>query len=537
MKRVLQLAMLLDRAQQGRTAAPLLFRKEQEPIKSTAALLAAFLQGSLQGHGDTTRQLSLLGYRLTYTQTPLMELDLRASNLAVDLRDGTRLCRAAEARTQAPLRNGCLVPVGGCMTPSIGSFLQVLTGTDGLLAACKVPAPASHRSLREHNVSMALAALQKSGMSLEGIGLSAARVGALDIVDGLPDKTLGLLWRMFNHFQLRRLVDAEVLAAEVARLSNRARHRSAWITGFEAPTAAAPSAPHSRRSSVDLDRAERSGGGASGLRPSTSAAVGRKRSFQVYEDESSEDRPAPARASFVELDLGPGQCEPLAELLLRWAQACCAAQGVRLGRDLSRSFADGSALCLLVSLYQPQHLARAQVSVPGYRRGPEALVPEWDDLHDSGAFWMGLGHTGLARGARANYQLLQAAVKRLGALPMLVADADFGGDLGPDPRAVLGFLAFLAPRLLSATREDRAALKLQRWWRLHQLRQGPAAAAAKREQWGRAAERIQRAWRARMLRRRLAQHAAFRSRLAAAATRLQAMFRRRRARKQYLVSA
>ena len=39
-------------------------------------------------------------------------------------------------------------------------------------------------------------------------------------------------------------------------------------------------------------------------------------------------------------------------LLLQWAQAVCSLQGLQV-LDLSKSFADGQALCLLVSLLTP----------------------------------------------------------------------------------------------------------------------------------------------------------------------------------------
>lgn len=47
------------------------------------------------------RHLELLGYRLGYSQSALMEYPFAITNLAVDLRDGLRLIKVAEVLTGA----------------------------------------------------------------------------------------------------------------------------------------------------------------------------------------------------------------------------------------------------------------------------------------------------------------------------------------------------------------------------------------------------------------------------------------------------
>ena len=70
------------------------------------------------------------------------------SNLAVDLRDGLRLCRLAE----------------------------VLAGRPGLFDAARFPS--DKRPLRLHNVGLALGELAQAGLALEvGGGLSVGGVG------------------------------------------------------------------------------------------------------------------------------------------------------------------------------------------------------------------------------------------------------------------------------------------------------------------------------------------------------------------------
>lgn len=58
-----------------------------------------FLQHRLVGEGNVLRHLELLGYRLGYSQSALMEYPFAITNLAVDLRDGLRLIKVAEALT------------------------------------------------------------------------------------------------------------------------------------------------------------------------------------------------------------------------------------------------------------------------------------------------------------------------------------------------------------------------------------------------------------------------------------------------------
>lgn len=47
----------------------------------------------MHGEGNLIRHLGFLGYKLTYKQSGCVEYDFSTSNLAVDLRDGVRLCK------------------------------------------------------------------------------------------------------------------------------------------------------------------------------------------------------------------------------------------------------------------------------------------------------------------------------------------------------------------------------------------------------------------------------------------------------------
>ncbi len=76
----------------------------------------AFLQPRLVGEGNVVRHLEMLGYKLRYSQSPLTEYPFAVTNLAVDLRDGLRLCRLAELLTGGCAGPQCPHISSGCKT-------------------------------------------------------------------------------------------------------------------------------------------------------------------------------------------------------------------------------------------------------------------------------------------------------------------------------------------------------------------------------------------------------------------------------------
>lgn len=68
-------------------------------LASYLQAVSEFLQTRLVGEGNVMRHLELLGYKLHYSQSPLMEYPFAITNLAVDLRDGLRLIKVAEVLT------------------------------------------------------------------------------------------------------------------------------------------------------------------------------------------------------------------------------------------------------------------------------------------------------------------------------------------------------------------------------------------------------------------------------------------------------
>ena len=195
LKRALLLAFLLDRAQAGLPVnTPLLFRRDA-PCKSSADVVRAALQASCHGEGDVLRHLALMGYRLYHSQEPIREYDFRVSNLAVDLRDGVRLCRLVDV-------------------------LGERRGDDSAVAAARFPA--TSRAAKMHNVRVALDAATKLGVELPA---DWSRRDPADVVDGHLANTLGLLYALQMHFHAPKLVSAATLDEETEAWRERRRER------------------------------------------------------------------------------------------------------------------------------------------------------------------------------------------------------------------------------------------------------------------------------------------------------------------------
>ncbi|KAF9198159.1 hypothetical protein BGZ49_001118 [Haplosporangium sp. Z 27] len=119
-------------------------------------------------------------------RVPLDEFDYTVKNLAVDLRDGVRLCRLIDLH--CPELNLCQ----------------------------SMKFPTLSKAHMQQNVSLALNALVKQGIALEGIrgGLVSPR----DIVEGHREKTFGLLWKLILNWKVSVLLDLNVLEAEIAAI-------------------------------------------------------------------------------------------------------------------------------------------------------------------------------------------------------------------------------------------------------------------------------------------------------------------------------
>ena len=292
LKRALLLAFLLDRAQAGLPVnTPLLFRRDAL-CKSSADVVRAALQASCHGEGDVLRHLALMGYRLYHSQEPIREYDFRVSNLAVDLRDGVRLCRLVDV-------------------------LGERRGDDSAVAAARFPA--TSRAAKMHNVRVALDAATKLGVELPA---DWSRRDPADVVDGHLANTLGLLYALQMHFHAPKLVPAATLDEETEAWRERRRERI--VSGLGARSFHAESlAPAADVVVADEDaRAE-------------TLLAEEMADHEIGREEEKSGRSAHETR------------------LLRWARAVASCAGVEVN-DLSASFADGAALCALVHAYAPR---------------------------------------------------------------------------------------------------------------------------------------------------------------------------------------
>lgn len=186
-KRLLLVIGMLDRvATTAPRGFPLLFRPKSGASSSAAVLQMAV--GPLLDEADVARRLGRVGFKVTFQQSPVEEIPWEVSNMAVDLRDGLRLCRLAEE----------------------------LTGQPGPLATARFPA--IRRSDRMHNVESALKALEAGGLGLQG-GL---RLRAVEVVDGDRAATTQLLWRLILQCQLPALANCADVGLEVQHLEGSA---------------------------------------------------------------------------------------------------------------------------------------------------------------------------------------------------------------------------------------------------------------------------------------------------------------------------
>jgi len=194
-KRVLLLVALLDRLGSTETRGgvrthlrPLLLRPGGGKLCSSSSVLQAAV-GPLLNETEVERRLGRLGYSVRYAQHPRDEMAWAVVNLAVDLRDGLRLCRVAEE----------------------------ITGHTGIVDAARFPA--TRRPDRLYNVAIALRALSSSGLSLlDPGGTGAMRALPAVIVDGDREATTRLLWRLVLQCHLLILIDTAQLEMEIDHL-------------------------------------------------------------------------------------------------------------------------------------------------------------------------------------------------------------------------------------------------------------------------------------------------------------------------------
>ncbi|XP_047489293.1 LOW QUALITY PROTEIN: abnormal spindle-like microcephaly-associated protein homolog [Penaeus chinensis] len=277
----------------------------------------------------------------------------------------------------------------------------------------KMRIPAISRLQKVHNTDVALTALEQAGCKAV-----RAKFPSKDIVDGHKEQTLGLLWTIIFKFQVSVIVSEVRLREEIGYL---------------------------RRSLVVRSQLERRA--LSGLESVNEAII---ELGQVSKAEKGSD-------------------ETLLTYLKLWAQFACAHYGVQV-ENLTVSFSDGRALCLLLHHYYPDlmplHLINLETTqnMPSQGINLDISVDDsftdmtYTDTTDKEEYNRRLANE------RENFAVFVDKVSQLDGIPMLIRASDMMNTI-PDEKVTATFLAYLCARLLDLSAEIKAARILQMAWR------------------------------------------------------------------------
>lgn len=214
--RSLMLIYLLDRAKSANIASGCLFRSTSL-YKTSIDVLHALSTMLLPSHGDITRPLGHLNYKVEHVQYPLQQFTYHINNIAIDLRDGVILTRLVELLLYPPpslvARQEDTVtislPTGDTLTSAFN-----FTANESWVLSQHLKVPSIGRAQKLYNVQVALAALN----GVRGIPLNVVGgIKAEDIVDGHREKTMSLLWSLVGKHGLANLVDWAHIVREIER--------------------------------------------------------------------------------------------------------------------------------------------------------------------------------------------------------------------------------------------------------------------------------------------------------------------------------
>ncbi|KAL5422230.1 hypothetical protein PMIN04_004857 [Paraphaeosphaeria minitans] len=217
--RSLMLVYLLDKAKNADLLSGCLFQSTSS-YKTSNDVLHALASMLLPSHGDITRPLGHLNYKVNHVQYPLQEYTYHIDNIAIDLRDGVILTRLVELLLYPPTTLSAqredtvtiTMPAGHVLTSAV-----VLTSRESWVLSQHLKFPSIGRAQKLYNVQVALAAL-------DGVrGLPIQVSGGMtpeNIVDGHRERTLSLLWSLIGKHGLGTLVNWAQLTKEIERFRN-----------------------------------------------------------------------------------------------------------------------------------------------------------------------------------------------------------------------------------------------------------------------------------------------------------------------------
>ncbi|KAF2641603.1 hypothetical protein P280DRAFT_469199 [Massarina eburnea CBS 473.64] len=219
--RSLMIIYLLDKAKTADALSGCLFQSTSS-YKTSTDVLHALSNMLLPSHGDVTRPLGHLNYRVDHAQYPLQEYTYHIDNIAVDLRDGVILTRLVELLLYPPTalisrqedNVTITMPTGDILTSAFD-----FSSKESWVLSQHLKFPSIGRAQKLYNVQVALAALD----GVRGLPIQAVDgIRAEDVVDGHREKTLSLLWSLVGKHGLGSLVDWPQLVKEIDRF------RSSW---------------------------------------------------------------------------------------------------------------------------------------------------------------------------------------------------------------------------------------------------------------------------------------------------------------------
>ncbi|EFQ88183.1 hypothetical protein CFE70_009225 [Pyrenophora teres f. teres 0-1] len=211
--RSLMLVLILDQAKTTDALPGCLFQITSL-YKTSVEILHQLSKMLLPSHGDITRPLHHLNYKVEHTQYPLEEYTYQIENIAIDLRDGIVLTRLVELLLYSSAIQQEDTFVLALPTGEILSCSSDASQKDTWFLSQHLKYPAIGRPQKVYNIQIALAALN-TVPAMPSAAISGIR--AEDIVDGHREKTLSLLWSLVGQCGLGTLVDWPQLVKETER--------------------------------------------------------------------------------------------------------------------------------------------------------------------------------------------------------------------------------------------------------------------------------------------------------------------------------
>ncbi|KAF9417203.1 hypothetical protein BGZ94_010017 [Podila epigama] len=282
--------------------------------------------------------------------------------------------------------------------------LARLIPSDPCLFNKKMKFPTLSKSHMQQNVNLALRALERQGISLEGT--RGGVVGARDIVEGHREKTFGLLWKLILNWKVSVLLDLKVLEAEIDELKKEYRR----LRGVDQPD---------RVDTVYFTSDQLS----ALLRWCQAIGIFYGISIDNFTTSFSDGRGFGALLSYYH------------PTLLDMADM----------KDSAK---------FLEEYKQGKHRPEANVPEANDSKG---WFIDTKDIKDP--------LTVAKEMDRFNYRLLHVKVQALGGVPISLRHADMLNIGVPDEKAVILFVTYLCARLMHLNKDIRAAKTIQRIWR------------------------------------------------------------------------